>query len=104
MMTRPQRPSTLREPGGLAVAPASPRTSFPVRRANSKAKRTCSIRCLVPRGFVVNGSMSDDTLRRRIAAFFVTALEDLEAADALAKIGNRLAAYHVAQAVEKVTK
>jgi hypothetical protein len=40
----------------------------------------------------------------RIDAFLKTADEDLEAAEALAKLGNRLAAFHVQQAIEKVTK
>jgi HEPN domain len=40
----------------------------------------------------------------RIDGFLRTADEDLQAAEALAKIGNRLAAFHVQQALEKVIK
>lgn len=34
----------------------------------------------------------------------MTIAEDLEAVEALGKLGNRLAAYHMQQAVEKLTK
>ena len=48
--------------------------------------------------------MSDEVVRRRVAAFFTTIAEDLEAVDALTSLGNRLAAYHMQQALEKLTK
>lgn len=48
--------------------------------------------------------MPDDKLRKRVDAFFVAVAEDLEAAEALTKLGNRLAAYHVEQAIEKLVK
>ncbi len=44
------------------------------------------------------------SVQDRIDAFLKTADEDLQAAEALAKLGNRLAAFHVQQAVEKSTK
>ena len=40
----------------------------------------------------------------RIAAYFTTVDEDLQAADALIALGNRLAAFHMQQAIEKLAK
>lgn len=40
----------------------------------------------------------------RIAAYFTTVDEDLQAAEALIALGNRLAAFHMQQAIEKLAK
>ena len=44
------------------------------------------------------------SVEKRVRAFFQVIDEDMQAAELLAKAGNRLAAYHVQQAVEKLTR
>ena len=44
------------------------------------------------------------SVEKRLRAFFQVVDEDMQAAELLANIGNRLAAYHVQQAVEKLAR
>jgi HEPN domain-containing protein len=44
------------------------------------------------------------SVERRVATFLHLAVDDLDAAEMLARIGNRNAAYHVQQAIEKIIK
>ena len=44
------------------------------------------------------------SVEKRVTAFLDLAVQDLDAAELLARAGNRYAAYHVQQAVEKMIK
>jgi HEPN domain-containing protein len=44
------------------------------------------------------------SVEKRVRAFFQVIEEDMQAAELLANAGNRLAAYHVQQAVEKLAR
>src|SRR5262245_13299444 len=100
-MERPSPSSTPCERGVLDGKLVSRRTSSLARVASSTKRRTSSIPCQGRRHCAGARSMSVD---KRVRAYLELAAKDAEAADLLLAGGNRYSAYHVQQAVEKITK
>src|SRR5258708_33550445 len=96
------------KPGAIRCGPgvsdgtfASAPTSARAHAASSTKKRTSSIPCREPRCCAGARSMS---VEKRVRAYLELAGKDADAAELLLAGGNRYSAYHLQQAVEKITE
>src|SRR5689334_19246600 len=100
-MERPSPSSIPCVPGVSDGRLVSRRISSRAHAANSTKRRTSSIPCPGRRCYAVARSMS---VEKRVRAYLELAAKDAEAAELLLAGGNRYSAYHVQQAIEKITK
>src|SRR3954468_14615419 len=100
-MGRRSLSSTPCAPGASDGRPTSRRTSSRARVASSTKRSTSWTSCREPQCCAVARSMS---VEKRVRAYLELAAKDADAADLLLAGGNRYSAYHLQQAIEKVTK